>query len=78
MIMLHSGIDMVSSSASWGKLVCLQGQDEREQQVRADLAAEKEQLRKHHDRELRALREQYENSQVPWIIAAWILVVEPP
>eukprot|EP00891_Asterochloris_glomerata_P000110 jgi/Astpho2/110/Aster-x0006 len=42
------------------------GQDEREQQVRADLAAEKEQLRKHHDRELRTLREQYENSQEGW------------
>ena len=52
-------------------LICLQGQDEREQQVRADLAAEKEQLRKHHDRELRTLREQYENSQVPLSITAW-------
>ena len=45
--------------------LCLQGQDEREQQVRANLAAEKDQLRKHQDRELRTLREQYENSQVP-------------
>ena len=64
----HSGMNMMRFSASRGTLACLQGQDEREQQVRADLAAEKEQLRKHHDRELRTLREQYENSQVPFII----------
>ena len=29
----------------------------------------------HHDRELRTLREQYENSQVPWIITAWFAVL---
>ena len=46
--------------------------------MRADLAAEKEQLRKHHERELRTLREQYENSQVPLIITAWILVLARP
>lgn len=72
---LHSVLESMSSSASWADLVRLQGQDEREQQVRADLAAEKEQLRKHHDRELRTLREQYENSQVPCIITAWFAVL---